>query len=118
MSEQVKPSNVVDSTEARTLLADVLLVTESMLAFAEKGEWDEVTKMEAERRAFLGEAFAKPISEQEATLIYEALAAMLHMNEELISLLEIAKADVAIKRTDQKRTRSSLTHYLDIESSH
>lgn len=118
MSEQVNPSNLVDSTEARSLLANVLLVTKSMLACAEKGDWDEVTRMEAERRAFLGQAFAESISEKEATLVYEALAAMLHMNEELISLLEIAKADVAIKRTDQKRTRSSLTHYLDIESSH
>ena len=45
-------------------------------------------------------------------------SAMLHMNEEMIGLLEAAKENVAIKRTDQKHVNRSLGHYLDIEKSH
>ena len=40
------------------------------------------------------------------------------MNEELISLLEVAKQNVAVKRTDQRHTKQSLGHYLDIEKEH
>jgi hypothetical protein len=43
---------------------------------------------------------------------------MLHMNEEMIGLLEAAKANVVIKRSDQTHTKRSLGHYLDIEQSH
>ena len=40
---------------------------------------------------------------------------MLNLNEELIHLLEFAKAEVAIKRTDQQHARKSVGCYLDID---
>ena len=40
---------------------------------------------------------------------------MLHMNEELIALLETAKKAVAVKRTNQRFTRNSVGRYIDIE---
>jgi hypothetical protein len=40
---------------------------------------------------------------------------MLHMNEELIELLEAAKSNVAIKKTDVQYKMKSLSHYLDVQ---
>ena len=119
MSDQMK----FDADQALTLgcagsLANILTMTEEMLESARNDQWDDVTEMEERRRQALSECFSAPIPEEHSELFTEALAAMLHMNEELISLLENAKAEVAIKRTDQARTSKSLGHYLDIESTH
>jgi len=103
-------------TARTTRLANVILMTERMVSLAKDNQWDSVTELEEERRLELQDCFSKPIPESQSTLFSEALAAMLHMNEELISILELAKADIAIKRTDQRRTRTSVKHYLDIEN--
>ena len=99
-------------------LANILLMTQEMLEFARDEDWSKVTHLEEERRNLLAACFAAPIPEAQSQLFSEALAAMLQMNEEMIGLLEAAKANVAIKRTDQKYKKNSLTHYLDIENSH
>lgn len=98
-------------------LAEVLFLTEEMLLLAQGSMWDEVTALESKRQALLAACFSSPIESQNAELFSEALAAMLNMNEELIALLEDAKRQVAIQRTDQKHARSSVGYYLDIENS-
>ena len=40
------------------------------------------------------------------------------MNEEMIGLLEVAKENVAIKRSDQRHVKRSVSHYLDVEKNH
>jgi hypothetical protein len=119
MSDQMK----FDTHQALTVgragsLANILVMTEEMLESARNDQWDDVTEMEELRRQALSECFGAPIPEEYSELFTEALAAMLHMNEELILLLENAKTEVAIKRTDQARTSKSLGHYLDIENTH
>lgn len=106
-----------DAARARSL-ADILMMTEDMVEAARNNEWDKVTKMEERRRNALAECFRSPVPEEHTELFSAALAAMLHLNEELIALVEEAKSAVAIKRTDQNRTSKSLGHYLDIESTH
>ena len=46
----------------------------------------------------------------------EALATMLHLNEELVALLETAKAELsaALKGVDGQKKK--LAHYLDVDS--
>ena len=107
-----------DAVKQATILADVLLLTEKMLTSARSDAWDIVTAYERERRDALALCFSCPIPADQAQVFSEALAAMLHMNEEMIGLLEAAKANVAIKRSDQTHTKRSLGHYLDIEQSH
>jgi hypothetical protein len=104
--------------DSSSLLARVLLVTQEMLDLAHKGQWDLVTSKERDRRVLLADCFADPVPTGQSQLFSEALAAMLHMNEEMIGLLEAAKENVAIKRTDQSHKKRSLGHYLDIEKSH
>jgi hypothetical protein len=118
----IHDKNILDDatnvTPRATRLANVILMTERMLSLAKDNQWDSVTELEEERRLELQDCFSEPIPESQSTLFSEALAAMLHMNEELISILESAKAEVAIKRTDQRRTSASVRHYLDIEKEH
>ena len=119
MSENDMTVNV--SSDNRTqakILASVLLLTEKMLCSAREDAWEAVTKYENERRDALALCFSTPVSVDQSALFSEALAAMLHMNEEMIGLLEAAKENVAIKRTDQSHKKRSLGHYLDIEKSH
>ena len=108
-------NGVPDSASA---LASILLMTQEMLELASDEDWSKVTSLEAERRNLLATCFASPIPEEQSQLFSEALAAMLQMNEEMIGLLEAAKAKVAIKRTDQKYKKNSLAHYLDVEDGH
>ena len=109
---------VADSMGPASGLAQVLLMTENMLSLAREDSWDAVTNLEEQRREILAACFASPIPPSQSEIFSEALAAMLHMNEEMIGLLEAAKENVAIKRTDQSHKKRSLGHYLDIEKSH
>ena len=110
--------SVADQAGAASGLAKVLLMTENMLSLAREDSWDAVTDLEEQRREALAACFASPIPPSQSEIFSEALAAMLHMNEEMIGLLEAAKENVAIKRTDQSYKKRSLGHYLDIEKSH
>ena len=110
--------SVADPAGAASGLAKVLLMTENMLSLARDDSWDAVTVLEEQRREALVTCFASPIPPSQSEVFSEALAAMLHMNEEMIGLLEAAKANVAIKRSDQTHTKRSLGHYLDVEQSH
>ena len=110
--------SVADPAGAASGLAKVLLMTENMLSLARDDSWDAVTVLEEQRREALATCFASPIPPSQSEVFSEALAAMLHMNEEMIGLLEAARENVAIKRTDQSHKKRSLGHYLDIEKSH
>lgn len=107
-----------DEAAPAPLLAQVVLITENMLTLAREDAWDAVTELEKQRAEALASCFASPVPPNHAEVFSEALAAMLHMNEEMISLLEAAKENVAVKRTDQNYTKRSLGHYLDVEKSH
>ena len=99
-----------------TLLANVLLMTQEMVALAESGVWDAVAGMEGDRRAQLQGCFAAPVPPEHSEIFAEALAAMLHLNEELMSLLEQAKTNIADRHSQQVETRRGITQYLDIET--
>ena len=119
MIDEYSDSGIGNSPPTQaSLLADVVLITEEMLSCAYDDDWDSVTRLEQKRRDTLAICFAGSIPVNQEELFSQALAAMLHMNEEMIGLLESAKQNVAIKRTDQKRTKRSLGHYLDVEKGH
>ena len=105
-------------SDSASTLASILLMTQEMLELARDEDWSKVTNLEEERRILLATCFSSPIPEEQSQLFSEALAAMLQMNEEMIGLLEAAKENVAIKRTDQTHKKRSLGHYLDVEKSH
>ena len=115
MTEQVEAQDTVSPASE---LVQVLLITEEMLALAHKDSWDAIIELEQRRREILSKCFSRPIPQNHGHAFSEALAAMLHMNEEMIGLLEAAKKNVAVQRTDQRRIKRSLGHYLDVETGH
>ena len=97
-----------------SMLAAVLKLTQTMLEAAREGEWVEVSEGELHRRALLEDCFSKPVDPELSEIFAEALATMLHMNEELVALLNRAKEDAAAQYRGDKRSHKSIGHYLDV----
>lgn len=99
------------------LMANVLTRTSRMLDAARSGDWTLVAAMENKRSQLVKQCFSEPVSAENSEIFSEALAIMLHMNEELVALLESAKAEVAAATKGQTATVKNLQHYLAVESS-
>jgi hypothetical protein len=73
------------------LLASALGLTQEMLLKAEQEDWQQVADLEIARRRDLELCFSVAITEAKGELIAEALAVLLHLNEELLSALTVAR---------------------------
>ena len=98
------------------LLANVLTRTSRMLVAAQSGDWALVTAMENKRSQLIKQCFSEPVSEENRALFSEALAIMLHMNEELVALLEAAKANAAVRHKGDRGAHEAIGHYLDAKT--
>ena len=97
------------------LMANVLTRTSRMLDAARSGDWTLVAAMENKRSQLVKQCFSEPVSAENSEIFSEALAIMLHMNEELVALLNAAKADASVKHGDDRKKHQALAHYLDID---
>ena len=97
------------------LLANVLILTQNMLDSARKAEWDVVTTQENDRRDLLRRCFEAPVTVEHSELFSEALAMMLHLNEELIAEVEHAKSNAAAQQIERARAHQGVSCYLDVE---
>ncbi|MBM70510.1 MAG: flagellar protein FliT [Haliea sp.] len=97
-------------------LARVLTVTREMVALAEVGDWDAVAAREQDRRDDLARCFKEAVSTEHAELVAEALAAILHLNEEMMAHLSKARDAVLQQGVAQVRTRSAIGHYEQVKS--
>ena len=97
-------------------LANVLLATDEMLESAQAGNWDRVAELELTRRKRLSLCFSQPLIAENTQIFSEALAIMLHLNEELVSLLEAAKVSAAVRHKDDQFAHAAIGHYLDTKS--
>lgn len=73
------------------LLARALELTQEMLLRAQQEDWQEVADLEIARRRELELCFSVSVTEATEELVAEALAVLLHLNEELLSLLFAAR---------------------------
>lgn len=73
------------------LLADTLAITQEMLVSAQKDDWNAVADLEIRRRENLQLCFRSEVADSASEAIAEALAVILHLNEELLSLLNLAR---------------------------
>jgi hypothetical protein len=96
-------------------LAAVLTMTRDMLSHAESGDWDTVSSMERQRRAELADCMAQATAPEHGELIAEALAAILHLNEEMMGLLRTARDQVMHESIAQARTRSAIGQYQGVK---
>jgi hypothetical protein len=93
------------------LLATVIKTTRNMLALAEQEAWDAVADLEVLRREDLKRCFAIPVREDKGELLAEALAVLLHLNEELMSQLKTARDQVAEESNTQVRNLEAAGEY-------
>ena len=95
-------------------LARVLLMTQEMLERALEEDWDAVAERERERRDDLRRCFTEATPAEHGELVAEALAALLHLNEELMALLAAARERVLEQGVAQVRTRTAIDRYRDV----
>ena len=105
------PKALVERQGQCVLLANVLTMTPFMLERARKDEWELVTELEGQRRELLNECFATAVSPEHSEIFSEALAAMLHLNEELMSQLKTARDQVADEGNAQVRNLEAAGEY-------
>lgn len=98
------------------LMANVLTRTSRMLDAARSGDWPLVTAMENKRSQLVKQCFSETVSAENSEIFSEALAIMLHMNEELVSLLNNAKAAASLSYGERQRNHEAVGHYLDVVS--
>ena len=98
-------------------LAGVLEQTRDMLDHARGGDWDQVAELERGRRDDLQRCFTEPVSQEQGELVAEALAVILHLNEELMALLGDARDAVLASGVQQSRTRAAVGTYQDVQHS-
>ena len=100
----------------RERLAAVVLLTERMLTLARDGDWAQVTESERCRQGMLQDCFEAQVQPHNSELFSEAIAAMLHMNEELMVLLAQARTEASVSFSRDKKGHEAVAHYLDIGS--
>ena len=113
MSNQVQPLS--DQALQCRRLARVLTLTKQMLVHADKGEWEHVTELEVERRDDLTACFAESASIADSVLIAEAIAALLHLNEELMAKLKTARDVVMEQGIEYSRNRNAVGSYQAVK---
>ncbi len=114
MHNEVQPASMPQQVYQCRRLAQVLQMTREMLAKAEAGDWESVTEMELERRDDLARCFAEPIPLGDSELIAEALATLLHLNEELMSRLKTARTAVLEKSVQATNNRQAINSYESV----
>ncbi|MCR9104333.1 MAG: flagellar protein FliT [Gammaproteobacteria bacterium] len=97
-------------------LAQALKLTERMLRHAENDEWQQVTELEVERREDLNACFSGQIPPVDAELVAQAMAALLHLNEELMSRLKVARSTAMAQGRELSTKRQAVDSYRAVEA--
>ena len=98
------------------LLADTLAITQEMLASAQQDDWNAVADLEMRRRESLQLCFQSAVAESESEAIAEALAVILHLNEELLNLLNLARDKSLEDARSSSKSHRAATEYRGVET--
>ena len=110
-----KPSS--DKLEQCRRLAHVLDLTKQMLTHAANGEWEQVAEMELLRRDDLMLCFSESIPVGDTELVAEAMATLLHLNEELMAKLKVARSAVMAQGLEIAKNRNAVSSYQAVGAS-
>lgn len=113
----LRQNNLVSAqVEQCRRLAQVLTVTKQMLVYADNGQWDLVAEMESERREDLAACFSSSTPAADAELAAQAMAALLHLNEELMAKLKVARTEVMMLAQEHTRNRQAMDSYQAVDA--
>ena len=104
------------SSSQTTLLADTLAITQEMLANAQQDNWNAVADLEMRRRESLQLCFQSAVVESESEAIAEALAVILHLNEELLTLLKFARDKSLEDARSSSKSHRAAVEYRGMET--
>ena len=105
---------IEDKVSQLRLLAESIQLTREMLDNAREGNWSAVSDHELLRRDVLNRCFDSAVTADESEVVAEALAVILHLNEELVSLLQRARqASLDASRASVKR-RGAVDSYQEL----
>ena len=93
------------------LLATVINTTRTMLELAGQEQWVAVADLEKLRREDLVRCFEIPVSGEQGELLAEALAVLLHLNEELMSKLSLARDELSAESKEEARQLTQAGEY-------
>ena len=113
-SSEFQEKSMLGQVQQCRRLAQVLTLTKKMLVLAEEGEWEQVANFELERRDDLAACFSDTRPAADAELIAEAMAALLHLNEELMAKLKVARAQVLEQGREYNRQRNAVGSYQEV----
>ena len=82
-----------------------------MLELAGQEQWDAVADLEKLRREDLVRCFEIPALGEQGELLAEALAVLLHLNEELMSKLSLARDELALEGKEESRQLNAAGEY-------
>lgn len=105
---------VASQAEQCRRLAHVLTLTKEMLSLADAGDWEAVATKEVERRDDLALCFSEATQAADSILIAEAVAALLHLNEELMEKLRVARTHVMEQGRQLSRQQSGANSYREV----
>jgi hypothetical protein len=108
---------ISDKLEQCRRLAHVLELTKEMLVHADNGEWEQVTEMELLRRDDLMLCFSKSMPAGDTQLVAEAMATLLHLNEELMAKLKVARSAVMAQGLEFAKNRDAVSSYQAVGAS-
>ena len=94
----------------RFQLARLLRATEEILHCAQLGDWESVETLERQRQLELAACFAGE-GEEASPLIAEALATLLHMNNQITDLVRRAKRQLVEEQQKLEAQRSIADEY-------
>lgn len=86
-------------------------MTSDMLSSAKRGAWEDVAGLEKQRRGKMVDCFNYPFADDDSTLIAEAIAAILHLNDELMGILHTSRAEVMDQGQQVVRGRKAIDNY-------
>ncbi|MEC8158134.1 MAG: flagellar protein FliT [Pseudomonadota bacterium] len=97
-------------------IATAIRLSEQMLCHAKSSHWELIDVLEDERRKVLRAIFGTPIPAAYSEIVSEAIAIMIHLNEEVMELVNDAKAAAAVNHSRVKSEHGAVGHYLDVDS--
>lgn len=109
----LQPTDVGDQITQCQHLARALVLSKEMLACARREEWQEVSRLEVARKDDLQACFSRPLESGDSPVVAEAVAALLHLNEEIAALVEQARQQLAGQNRELTRGRAAVGSYLN-----
>lgn len=117
MIVELKQDSMSAQAQQCRRLAHVLGLTKEMLSLAEQDQWDSVAEKELERRDDLLQCFSESRPAGDTELVAQAMAALLHLNEELMAKLKVARAAVMAQGQEMTQNRKAVNSYAAVDAS-